>query len=91
MNYIWTDYKQFYNPHEDFYSCKSESSVSFLTYINEKPNDYLSVNDIKVKILVLDEFIKYFNDYKHSTHFSSVKIEKIKKYFEQWKLIKDKK
>ena len=86
MNNIYFDYEKYFNPWEDFYASYSDSSVSFLTYINEKPNNYLSTDDIKVKILVLEDFVKCFNDYKNLKYFSTVKIEKIKKYLEQWKM-----
>lgn len=89
---IWSDYKKYYTPWDDFYPDKSNPSVTFLTYINEKSNNYLSYDDIQVKILVLNNFIECYSDYKHSKYFSTVKIDKIKKILELWKsqLIKKK-
>lgn len=89
LNLIWTNiYQNYYVPDKDFYPTSDKQCVSFLTYINEKPDSsYLSYDDIQVKILVLEDFIELYSDYKNSIHLSSVNIDICKKYLTKWKNI----
>jgi len=82
---IYNNYETYRNVWEDFHPISDESSVSFLTYINEEPNNYLSCDDVKVKILILKDFINTFDDYKNSKYFLTVDIQKITNYLNKWK------
>lgn len=85
---LWNQqYKKYFVPHTDFYPRYDDEKpcVSFLTYLNEPVGSYLMQDDIKVKILVLTNFIKTFNDYKNLKYLSSVDLNKLIFDLSKWK------
>lgn len=59
---LHTKFEKYYDWNGDFYFNDHDTIIkkSFLTYISEKNNKYYSVDDIKVKCFVLEDFIEIY-------------------------------
>ncbi len=81
LEYLFEEYyKKYYMIFEDFYYSYNDSknSKSFFTYLFERPNNYLSQDDIKVKIIVLTDIMNIFENYKYlMEHITKDELEKI--------------
>ncbi len=86
LEQIWNStFKKYYLPEKDFYPNYERPCISFLTYLYEIPSEYLEYDNIIVKIMVLENFIELFYDYKKNVFLSSVNLDSCKKNLIEWK------
>ena len=85
LEYLWDSiFSKYYLAGKDFYPSYEKPCISFLTYLYEIPNEYLEYDNIVVKIMVLENFIELFYDYKKNVFLSSVNLDDCKKNLIEW-------
>lgn len=87
--------KKYYVWDGDFYftDYSEELPKSFLTYVNEPVNNYYSKDDIKVKCMIIDDFLSLYDcsKFKYLNIKSNlIDINKIKSINNDWKKLLEK-
>lgn len=89
---LHTKFEKYYDWNGDFYFNDYDTIIkkSFLTYISEKNNKYYSVDDIKVKCFVLEDFIEMYKCSKFkkiNEKNKLIELSEIKLIYNNWKKI----